>query len=107
METYHSAAEVRTNLIWLRMIWLRFDIWLRFGYDLVTFWLRGLDFGYDLVTPKFGYDLVTIWLLFGYADFGYAIFGYDLVTIWLRLATFGYAEFGYPEFGYALPEVLR
>ena len=61
---------------------------------MVTFWLRGLDFGYDLVTLEFGYDLVTIWLRFGYADFGYANVGYDLVTIWLRFSTFGYVRIG-------------
>ena len=53
--------------------YVNFGYDLRFGYDLVTkvrnlvtFWLRCLEFGYDLVTQYFGYDLVMIWLRFGY-----------------------------------------
>ena len=63
----HSVAEGRTFLIWLRGIWLRNLIWLRFGYEI----------------QRYGYDLVThtqIWLRFGYATI-WLRFGYDLVTI--------------------------
>ena len=63
----HSVAEGRIFCIWLRGIWLRSLIWLRFGYEI----------------HRYGYDLVTrteIWLRFGYATI-WLRFGYDLVTI--------------------------
>ena len=50
--------------------------------DLVTFWLRGAGFGYDLVTRhfwlRFGYGLVTIWLRTFFATI-WLRFGYDFV----------------------------
>ena len=61
-----SVREARILLFWLRGFWLRSLILVTKKMDLVTFWLRTLGFGYDLVTRQFGYDLVTVWLRFGY-----------------------------------------
>ena len=55
---------------------------LRYGYVLVTIWLRKKRFGYVLVANLA--FLVTIWLRTDQSreQFGYARFGYDLVTMW-------------------------
>ena len=66
VRTHDYTADVCTFFFWLRVFWLRFLVWLRFGYESITF-------GYVLVTVG------RIWLRFDYARV--------LVTIWLR---FGY-----------------
>ena len=46
--------------------------WIRFGYVLVTIWLRVFEYGYNLVAKSM--ILVTFWLCKGASreNFGYA-----------------------------------
>ena len=61
-----STAEGDTIFFGYALIWLRAYVLVTKTMILVTFWLRAVVFGYDLVTEafwlRFGFDLVTFWL---------------------------------------------
>ena len=92
------TKSIRWCKFWLRQIWLRSTIWLRFGYGKRTF-------GYDMVTVPW------IWLRFGYGVFEIWL-RHILVTVWLQCLEFGYdvvtvfLKFGYGIFWSRFGNVL-
>ena len=68
-----SVAERRIFQIWIREIWIRSSIWIRYGYGNLKYgydmdtapqiWIR---YGYGLIWIRYGYDLDAIWIQYGY-----------------------------------------
>ena len=67
-------------LFWIRAFLDTPRSWIRFGYDLDTFWIRGYNFGYVMDTRT----LDTFWIRFGYfldTPRSWIRFGYVLDTL--------------------------